>query len=223
MFIGHWAPALAAAAATKKAPKLGILFIAGQLVDWGFFILALVGVEKMRIDPAVSELVPFDLFYMPYTHSLLAALIWAIGFGFLVLWLTRNQTGAVIAGLVVLSHWFLDWLVHVPDLTLAGGEQKLGLGLWNQPATAISLELVITASAFYWYIKSTKGPIVPPIVLGIMLLVFQAFNWLAPTPEAAGPLLYFSAMAAFALITLSAWWVGSTRWHRSQVGLAVSS
>lgn len=222
MFIGHWAPALAAAASTKRAPKLGILFIAGQLVDWAFFALALVGVEKMRIDPQASELVPFDLYYMPFTHSLLGTAGFAIAFGLFVLWLTKNQTGAVIAMLVVFSHWFLDWLVHVPDLTIAGGENKLGLGLWNEPVTAISLELVITVAAFYWYIKSTKGPVVPPIVLGVVLLLLQAINWFAPPPETAGPSLYISAMIAFTIATLAAWWVGSTRWHRSQVGLAVS-
>lgn len=223
MFIGHWAPALVAAASTKRAPKLGILFIAGQLVDWAFFAFALVGVEKMRIDPQASELVPFDLYYMPFSHSLLGTAAFAIAFGLFVLWLTKNQTGAVIAMLVVVSHWFVDWLVHVPDLTIAGGENKFGLGLWNEPVTAISLELVITVAAFYWYIKSTKGPIVPPIVLGVILLLLQAINWFAPRPETAGPSLYIGAMIAFGIATLAAMWVGSTRWHRSQIGLAVSS
>ncbi|GGA02932.1 hypothetical protein GCM10010923_09700 [Blastomonas marina] len=223
MFIGHWAPALAAAASTKRAPKLGTLFVAAQLVDWAFFTLALFGVEKMRIDEGASALVPFDLYYMPYTHSLLGTVGFALAFGLFVLWLTKNQTGAVIAMLVVVSHWFVDWLVHVPDLTLAGGETKLGLGLWNEPVIAIVLELAITALAFSWYIRSTKGPIVPPIVLGVVLVLLQAINWFAPPPEAAGPSLYIGAMIAFAIVTLAAWWVGSTRWHRSQVGLAVSS
>lgn len=223
MFIGHWAPALAAAAATKKAPKLGTLFVAAQLVDWAFFMFALLGIEKMRIDPGASALVPFDLYYMPFTHSLLGTIGFAVAFGLIVLWLTKNQAGAVIAMLVVVSHWFVDWLVHVPDLTIAGGEKKLGLGLWNQPVLAISLELTITVSAFYWYIKSTKGPVVPPIVLGVVMVLLQAVNWFAPPPETAGPALYIGAMIAFGIVTLAAWWVGSTRWHRSQVGLAVSS
>ena len=40
MFIGHWAPALAAAAVSRKSPGLGTLFVAAKLVDWGFFALA---------------------------------------------------------------------------------------------------------------------------------------------------------------------------------------
>ena len=37
MFIGHWAPALAAAAISKREPRLATLFVAAQLVDWAFF------------------------------------------------------------------------------------------------------------------------------------------------------------------------------------------
>src|SRR3546814_11338379 len=73
MFIGHFAPAFAAAAISPRAPRLGTLFIAGQLVDWGFFALAILGVEKMRIEPGATVRVPFDLFYMPYPHSLLGS------------------------------------------------------------------------------------------------------------------------------------------------------
>ena len=43
MFIGHWAPALAAAAASRKAPPLAILFIGAQLIDWAFFAFLLLG------------------------------------------------------------------------------------------------------------------------------------------------------------------------------------
>ena len=41
MFIGHWAPALAAAVVTRRQPRLGLLFIAAQFVDWIFFALLL--------------------------------------------------------------------------------------------------------------------------------------------------------------------------------------
>jgi len=46
VFIGHFAPAFVARGITKDAPKLGVLFIAAQLVDWAFFTLAIVGVES---------------------------------------------------------------------------------------------------------------------------------------------------------------------------------
>ena len=80
MFIGHWALALIAAAATQRAPKIGTLFIAAQLVDWTFFGLLLLGVEQMRFSPGISVMNPMDLYHMPYTHSLLGSALFAAGF-----------------------------------------------------------------------------------------------------------------------------------------------
>ena len=54
MFIGHWAPALAAAAVIKREPRLGALFIAAQLVDWAFFAFLLTGTEHMRAVPGIT-------------------------------------------------------------------------------------------------------------------------------------------------------------------------
>ena len=126
MFIGHWAPAMVAAT-RKDAPSLPVLFIAAQLVDWAFFLFVIFGIEAMRMTPGISAMNPLDLYHMPYTHSLLGSAAWAAGFGALVYVFTRNRTGATIAALVVLSHWLLDLLVHVPDLTIAGSPRQIGL------------------------------------------------------------------------------------------------
>ncbi|KUO56110.1 MAG: hypothetical protein APF78_02760 [Sphingomonadales bacterium BRH_c3] len=214
MFIGHFAPALAAAAISRRAPGLGTLFIGAQLVDWGFFAFAMVGIEHMRIDPGATVMVPYDLYHMPYTHSLLGAGVWAVIFGLLIFALLREIVAGILAGMVVLTHWALDWLVHRPDLTLAGGKTAYGLGLWDHPAIAIPLELGITLGAFYWYVRSTRGPIGPPLVLLAMLLLFQAINWFAPHPETVGPGLYVQALLAFAVAALVARWVGTNRWHK---------
>ena len=223
MFIGHWAPAFAAAAYSKRAPKLGTLFIAGQLVDWGFFALATVGVEHMRIEPGATAMNPLDLYHMPYTHSLLGAAIWAIGFAAILLLARREMTTALIGGLVVLSHWFVDLLVHRPDLTFAGGESKIGFGLWNYPAIAIALELGITLAAFLWYIRKSKGPVMPPWILLALLLAMQSINWFGPEPQSAGIGLYLTALASFGIAAWVASWVGTTRRHISDRGLAGAS
>ena len=223
MFIGHFAPAFAAAAITNESPRLGTLFIAAQLVDWAFFTFALIGVEHLRIVPGITAMNPMDLYHMPYTHSLLGSAAWAAAFALVVWWFTRNVVMATWAALVVLSHWLLDLLVHRPDLTLAGGEDKLGLGLWNSPMVEMPLELGITALAFLWYVKRTKGPLLPPVVLGLTLLLFQAIDWFGPAPAAAGPAMYLTALAAYGLLTALAFWAGATRWHKTQVGLSVAS
>ncbi len=211
MFIGHWAPAFAAAAASPKAPNLAVLFIAAQLVDWAFFAFAILGIEHMRIVPGITVMVPFDLYDMPYTHSLLGGLFWAGGFAALVWLATRNRTGSLIAGLVVLSHWFLDFLVHRPDLTLAGHPPKLGLGLWNHPPIEITLELAITFGALAWYARVTSGPMWRIWVLAALLLAMQAINWFGPPPTEVGMELYLSALAAFALATVAAGCLGRNR------------
>src|SRR5215207_2511463 len=89
MFIGHYAVSFAVKAKQKSIP-LWVLFIAVQFLDvfWGVFILT--GIEKVRIVPGITATNPLDLYYMPYTHSLVGALVWsAVGFG--VYWLVAGR------------------------------------------------------------------------------------------------------------------------------------
>jgi hypothetical protein len=208
MFIGHFAPALVAAT-HPRAPGLGTLFVAGQLVDWGFFALVLADVEHFRIVPGLSAMSPLDLYHMPFTHSLLGSLLWAMLFaGALWLW-RRDKVTAAIGGAVVLSHWFLDWLVHMPDLTLFGAAPKWGLGLWDRPAIAMPLELGLTFGALLFYIIRTRAA--RPSALALILLTLQVVNWFGADPSQSPTSLALTALAAFALMAVLAAWVGSTR------------
>ena len=221
MFIGHFAPALAARAITNEAPKLGTLFIAAQLVDIAFFVLVLGGIENMRITPGVTAMNPLDLYDFPITHSLLGTAAWALGFGLLVWFVLRSTVAATWAAVVVLSHWVLDWISHRPDLTLTGSGEKYGLGLWNYPAAAILVELAIFGLAFWFYVRRTKGPAAPPLIMAAVMVGAQLYNWFGPEPVAADAGFLLLGLFAFGLFTALAYWVGSTRWHRSQVGLNV--
>ncbi len=223
MFIGHWAPAFAAAAISKRSPGLGTLFVAGQLVDWGFFALASVGIEKMRIAPGITAMNPLDMYHMPYTHSLLGAFVWALAFALVLLSTRHGRTAALIGGAVVVSHWFLDLLFHRPDLTLAGGDAKLGLGLWNAPVATVVVELTLVGLCFWWYLRRTKGPLVPPLILLGLLLAMQTVNWFGPPMEEVSAGYFLMALFAFLIATFFAAWVGSTRRHKREVGLAVAS
>jgi hypothetical protein len=216
MFIGHWAPALAAAAASRRAPKLGLLFVAAQLVDWAFFVLVLTGTERMRITPGISVMNPLDLYHMPYTHSLLGSAGFAAGFAGLVWVLTRHRTAALIAGAVVLSHWLLDLLVHVPDLTLAGSPPKLGLGLWNYPLVEMPLELGITFAALWWYNRKRRPAPGRVLVLGAVMLLLQAVNWFGPVESEVTAGTSLLALFAFGLTTAIAVWVGKSERARRQ-------
>ena len=209
MFIGHWAPALAVAA-RRKRPGLGTLFIAAQLVDWAFFLFVLLGVEKMRLNPAISAVSPLDLYSMPYTHSLVGALAWSAGFAVLVWLMLRDGTAGLLAGAVVLSHWLLDLLVHVPDLTIAGGSSKLGFGLWNYPAIEMPLELAITFGALWLYVRARQPLLGRALVLGALMLALQLFNWFGPVAPEVTPGTSLLAFVAYGLVTLAGWWMGKS-------------
>lgn len=223
MFIGHFAPAFIARGITDEAPKLGPLFIAAQLVDWAFFTLAMVGIEKLRIVPGITAMNAMDLYHMPYTHSLLGTFGWALAFGAVIWILARNMVAATWGAIVVLSHWLLDLIAHRPDLTIAGGETKYGLGLWNTPSVEMPLEIGLLVFAYVYYIRRTKGPLVPPLILLGSLLLFQAIDWFGSKPDEAGLATYMTALLAYAILTALAFWVQSTRWHKNKVGLAVAS
>ena len=210
MFIGHWAPALAAAATSDRAPRLGTLFVAAQLVDWAFFGLLLAGVENMRFSPGISAMNAMDLYHMRYTHSLLGSTVFAILFGCGLWLLLRDRTAALLGAAVVLSHWFLDLLVHVPDLTLAGSPPKLGLGLWNHPAIEMPLELAITFGALVWYVRARRPALLRALVLGGVLLLLQAINWFGPVEPDVTAGTSLLAFFAYGLATLAAWWTGKS-------------
>lgn len=212
MFVGHYSAAFAAAA-LPKAPKLGTLFVAAQLVDFGFFIFVPLGIEHMRIDPAASVMNPLDLYDMPWTHSLLGALAWAAAFAVVLRGTIGNWTAALIGGAVVVSHWLLDLIVHVPDLTLAGSQPKLGLGLWNHPAIAMPLEIGLLLGTAGLYAISTRVTDQPRalLILVAVLLVFQAIHWFGPPPTAIDVSLWGLALAVFVIATLLASWVARNR------------
>jgi hypothetical protein len=80
MFIGHFGLGFAAKKINSK-PSLGTTFLAAQFIDlfWPFFLL--LGMEKVAIDPGNTAFTPLDFVSYPYSHSLLAVVIWALLFG----------------------------------------------------------------------------------------------------------------------------------------------
>jgi membrane-bound metal-dependent hydrolase YbcI (DUF457 family) len=139
MLAGHYASALLTKAVVPRAP-FWALVLGAQFIDVLWVLLVLAGVERLRIDPSLASN-PLDLFHMPYTHSLVGALLWAAvaGTGARLYW--RSNAAGVAVAAAVASHWFLDLLVHRPDLPLWPGSAKLGLGIWSYPVLSLLLEL----------------------------------------------------------------------------------
>jgi len=67
----------------------------------------------LRIVPGFTAGSPLDAYYMPYSHSLIAALIWS-GVAALIYrvgWRVRaSKAAALLVGLAVLSHWLLNFV-----------------------------------------------------------------------------------------------------------------
>jgi hypothetical protein len=155
MFVGHFAVAFAAKRAAPTV-SLGTWFIACELVDLLWPVFLLLGVESVRIAPGTTAFTPLDFDHYPWTHSLLMCAAWALVMGAL-LW-PRHRVAAMIVSLVVLSHWFLDAIVHRPDLPLAPGtDVKIGFGLWNSVAGTLVLELAMFAAGLALYLGGSQA------------------------------------------------------------------
>jgi uncharacterized membrane protein YhaH (DUF805 family) len=157
MFIGHFAVAFAAKPAAPSS-SLGTLFFACEWVDlvWPAFLLA--GLERVEIRPGVTAFTPLDFVHYPWTHSLVMCAAWAAAFGLLYFLVRKDRLAAWILAAVVLSHWFLDSIVHRPDLPLAPwSELRWGLGLWNSIPATLALEAALFAAALAFYVRRTQA------------------------------------------------------------------
>lgn len=215
MFIGHFAPALLARA-HPEAPSLPVLFVGAQLVDWAFFGFVMAGVEHVRLSPGITAMNDMDLYHMPWTHSLLGACAWAMAFAMVLMRLGAGRNGALIGGGVVMSHWLLDWLVHAPDLTLAGAPPKLGLGLWNYPAVEMPLEAGLIVAGLVVWTRSRRISLLRAGTLGLVLLGLQAFDWFGEKPTEVTLALPILAWTGYAVATLVAWWADRSPPGRNQ-------
>jgi len=202
MFVGHYGVSFAAKRAEPAIP-LWVLFIAVQLLDvlWAPFVL--LGIEKVRIVPGFTASNPLDLYYMPYTHSLVAAIGWSVIAFLAYRFAVRSAPprAAAIVGLAVFSHWVLDFLVHRPDLPLYDNTAKVGLGLWNLPAVALGLEALLLFGAMWLYLQHTARR-TAMLVFGVVMLGIQAYVFFGPPPASdnAAAATALIAYAVFAVV-----------------------
>jgi membrane-bound metal-dependent hydrolase YbcI (DUF457 family) len=217
MFVGHFALAFGA---KKFAPRvsLGVLFLACQLADLLWPNLVLMGLERFEIDPGNTAMTPLSFVHYPYSHSLIALLVWGALFGALYSVLNRTgiKTALIIAGLV-LSHWVLDVVTHRPDMPIAlGDSMRIGFGLWNYPVLAVITEMLIFAAGIWLYAAHTEARdrvgSIGLWALVVFLLIVYAVNILSPPPPSVDAV----AWAAQAMWLVVAWgyWVDR---HRSQL------
>ncbi len=127
--------------------------------------------------------------------------------------------GALWIAIGVVSHWFLDFVTHRPDMPLWPGGPKVGLGLWNSVPATIAVEAAMFAAALWIYVRTTR----PRDGVGrwalfgfvVLVLVIYAANAMGSAPP---------SQRAVAWVTLSLWllpiWAAWFDRHRDPVPLA---
>ena len=213
MFIGHYGVGLAAKRATPRV-SLAWWFLAVQLVDGLWPIFLLLGWEEVRIRPGDTVLTPLEFTRYPITHSLVGG----IGWGILLALFYRAARGAPRdawwLGAGVVSHWFIDAIVHRPDLPLAPGlSVRVGLGLWNHAAASLVLEFGMFAAGLAVYLKTTRARGVPGHVslwsfVVVSLVLFVAAVSGPPPPDVRT--LAFLGLLGW-LIPLWGYWIDRSR------------
>ena len=208
MFIGHFGAGFGAKK-ISATPSLGTLLMASQFIDllWPLFLI--LGIEKVTIDPGNTAVTPLDFIYYPFSHSLLGVLFWALIFGSVYYFFKKNLKVSLLLGILVISHWVLDLIVHRPDLPLTPWQNiMLGFGLWNSVAGTILVEGAIFLLGVYFYSSVTKAKNKKGSFgfygLVILLILIYVMNLFGPPPSDVEPIGYVG-MAQWLFIIWGYW------------------
>jgi hypothetical protein len=212
MFLGHYGIAFAA---KRVAPRtsLGALVFAAEFLDELWPILLLLGVEHVKVVPGLMAMNPLQFTDYPISHSLVMAIVWGILIGGTYFLLRQYGRGAWVLGLLVVSHWFLDFPVHAADLPLwpSASSPKVGLGWWKSWPLTWILELTIYAAGISFYARFTRaldriGSWGFWIYVLVLFLIFALSHGPPPSERA----LAWSALGLWLFVPW-AWWVDRHR------------
>jgi hypothetical protein len=210
MFVGHYGVAFAVKTPRNKIP-LWVLIVAVQLLDFLWAPFVLLGIEKVRFVPGITATNALDLYYMPYTHSLIGALFWStVAFAiYKIGWRNiASNSAALLVGFAVFSHWLLDLMVHRPDLAIYDDTLKVGFGLWNYRGIEFVLEIGILVFGAVLYLKR-NGAIARKIgivIFVVVLALIQTSNTFLRRPPSSNrafavtALVFYTVFAGIAFL-----------------------
>jgi membrane-bound metal-dependent hydrolase YbcI (DUF457 family) len=207
MFIGHFGLALAA---KKLAPRtsLGTLLFATQFADLIWPILLLLGIEHVRIAPGITRMTPLDFYDYPISHSLLALAVCSAVVGGAYYLFARYAAGAWVVALGIVSHWFLDVLMHRADMPLWPGGPRIGIGLWNSWTAGIAVE-ILTFTVGIWIYRDLTRPkdaVGRYAVWGLMTLVLVVWiGSLVSGPPPSEMMVAWGALSMWIAVPWG-WW-----------------
>ncbi len=153
--LGHIGLGFAAKPITARV-HLAVLLIATELVDilWSFFYFT--GIDHGSIGINSS----------PWSHGLFMSVIWSLLAALLAVRIYHNYRAGIVIGLLVFSHWMVDFITHPmgaifggnplpPDLPLFFNDSpKVGLGLYNHSFTiAITTDIGMLVIGLVIYVR----------------------------------------------------------------------
>jgi len=155
--IAHFSVALAAAKLADPEAPLGVLGVATQVPDILFFGFEAAGLERRaetqtNFRTGLRYLSPASI---GWSHGLLMSVVWSIVAGAIAFPFYRDFRTSIVVGLMVFSHWLLDFIVY-PNLPLLfDGSRLVGLGLITSGPGLIAgivLEIVLIAGGIAIYL-----------------------------------------------------------------------
>lgn len=209
MFIGHFAVGFAGKKFASRAP-LPALFLAALFADVLWPILVAVGAEHVRIVPGDTVYTPLEFVSYPWSHSLLMLIIWGVLFAAYYRARPDGRRIGLVLGVLVVSHWVLDWITHRADMPLWPGGPKYGLALWNNRGATVAVELAMFAIGVFLYATSTRArDKIGTFAFWAFALFMGAFygvtSFTGPPPPSV-KVIWISALIATAVVLLWASW-----------------
>jgi membrane-bound metal-dependent hydrolase YbcI (DUF457 family) len=219
VFIGHYALGFAAKRLVPRT-SLGTLFAAPTLADLLWPVFLLLGWEHARLVPNANPFLVLWLDDIPLSHSLLTLILWGGLVGYFYRAHTGYARGAVVVGLLVVSHWVLDFVTHRPDMPLYPGSVKVGLELWNSVAGTLIVEgaMFIAGVAIYAGVTRARDKIGRYGFWALVLLLLGSYvSQLFAPPPPSNTALAIGAIVFGWLFVLLGWWVDRHRALREVV------
>lgn len=208
MFVGHLAVAFIGKRAAPSV-SLGWHMAAVTALDliWPFLLLA--GVETVTIQRGATAFTPLVFDSYPWSHSLVMSVFWAAVLYGLARWRGASKQAARVLGILVVSHWVLDFVSHAPDMPLwPGGSPRFGLGLWNSIPATLVVEGLLWVAGITVYLKLRRplrwqGVLAFWSFVAVCTLMWVAGPW-SPPPPSVRSLAWF-ALIGWLVIPWSAW------------------
>jgi hypothetical protein len=155
--IAHASIAIMGKSISKKNP-LWLLLIATQVPDLMIFLFQLIGLEYQAetIIDFVNGWTYLKPAHIPWSHGMFMCIVYSIVMASVVFLFYRRFRISFIAGLMVMSHWLLDFIVYDNLPLFFKDTPTVGLGFVKSPVgvkIAIAIEVISVIAVLIYGIK----------------------------------------------------------------------